>query len=55
MPISTKLIGQVAAALAVAFLISLILTPVVRTLAVKMGAVLKIGRASCRERVSTRV
>ncbi len=39
MPISTKLIGQVAAALAVAFLISLILTPVVRTLAVKMGAV----------------
>lgn len=39
MPISLELIGQVAAALAVAFLISLILTPVVRTLAVKMGAV----------------
>ena len=39
MPISLELIGRVAAALAVAFLISLILTPVVRTLAVKMGAV----------------
>lgn len=39
MPISLELIGRVVAALAVAFLISLILTPVVRTLAVKMGAV----------------
>jgi len=39
MPISLELIGRVAAALAVAFLIALILTPVVRNLAVKMGAV----------------
>ena len=39
MPISLELIGQVAAALGVAFLIALILTPVVKTLAVKMGAV----------------
>ncbi len=39
MPISLETIGQVAAALGVAFLIALILTPVVRNLAVKMGAV----------------
>lgn len=39
MPISVELIGRVATALGVAFLIALILTPVVRTLAVKMGAV----------------
>jgi UDP-GlcNAc:undecaprenyl-phosphate GlcNAc-1-phosphate transferase len=39
MPISLELIGQVAAALGVSFLIALILTPVVRNLAVKMGAV----------------
>ena len=39
MPISLELIGQVAAALFTAFLIALILTPVVRNLAVKMGAV----------------
>ena len=39
MPISLELIGRVAAALAVAFLIALILTPVVRNLAVRMGAV----------------
>lgn len=39
MPISLELIGRVAAALAVSFLIALILTPVVRNLAVKMGAV----------------
>jgi len=39
MPISLELIGRVAAALGVAFLIALILTPVVRSLAVKMGAV----------------
>ncbi|MDD5937585.1 MAG: MraY family glycosyltransferase [Clostridiales bacterium] len=39
MPISTELIGRVAAALGVAFLIALVLTPVVRNLAVKMGAV----------------
>ncbi len=39
MPISLELIGQVAAALGVAFLIALILTPVVKSLAVKMGAV----------------
>lgn len=39
MPISLELIGRVAAALGVSFLIALILTPVVRTLAVKMGAV----------------
>ena len=34
MPISVEVIGQVAAALGVAFLIALILTPVVRSLAV---------------------
>jgi len=39
MPISLEQIGQVAAALGVSFLIALILTPVVRTLAVRMGAV----------------
>ncbi len=39
MPISLELIGRVAAALAVSFLIALILTPVVRNLAVRMGAV----------------
>ena len=39
MPISLELIGQVSAALGVSFLIALILTPVVRNLAVKMGAV----------------
>ena len=39
MPISLELIGRVAAALGVSFLIALILTPVVRNLAVKMGAV----------------
>lgn len=39
MPISTELIGQVVAALALSFLVALILTPVVRSLAVKMGAV----------------
>ena len=39
MPISLELIGQVAAALFTSFLIALILTPVVRNLAVKMGAV----------------
>jgi UDP-GlcNAc:undecaprenyl-phosphate GlcNAc-1-phosphate transferase len=39
MPISLELIGRVAAALGVAFLIALILTPVVRNLAVRMGAV----------------
>ncbi len=39
MPISLELIGRVAAALGVAFLIALILTPVVRNLAVKVGAV----------------
>lgn len=39
MPVSLELIGRTAAALAVAFLIALILTPVVRALAVKMGAV----------------
>lgn len=39
MPISVELIGRVVAALSVAFLIALILTPVVRSLAVKMGAV----------------
>ena len=39
MPISVEVIGQVAAALGVAFLIALILTPVVRSLAVKVGAV----------------
>ena len=39
MPISMELIGRVAVALGVAFLIALIMTPVVRNLAVKMGAV----------------
>ena len=39
MPISLELIGQVLAALVVSFLIALILTPVVRNLAVKVGAV----------------
>lgn len=39
MPISVELIGRVAAALGVAFLIALLLTPVVQSLAVKMGAV----------------
>ena len=39
MPISMEQIGQVAAALGVSFLIALILTPVVRTLAERMGAV----------------
>ena len=39
MPISLGSIGLVIAALAVSFLIALILTPVVRGLAVKMGAV----------------
>lgn len=39
MPIAVELIGRVAAALGIAFLIALILTPVVRSLAVKMGAV----------------
>lgn len=39
MPISLESVGRVAAALGVAFLIALILTPVVKTLAVKMGAV----------------
>lgn len=39
MPISVEFIGQVAAALGVAFLIALILTPVVRVLAVKIGAI----------------
>ena len=39
MPISLELIGKVAAALGVAFLIALITTPVVKNLAVKMGAV----------------
>ena len=39
MPISLELIGQVAAALFTSFLIALILTPVVRNLAVRMGAV----------------
>ena len=39
MPISVEVIGQVAAALGVAFLIALILTPVVRSLAVQVGAV----------------
>ena len=40
MPISLELIGQVLAALVVSFLIALILTPVVRNLAVKVGAAL---------------
>jgi len=39
MPISLELIGRVAAALGVAFLVALVFTPVVRLLAVKMGAV----------------
>ena len=39
MPISLELIGQVAAALSASFLIALILTPVVKNLAVRMGAV----------------
>ena len=39
MPISIELIGQVAGALGVAFLIAFMLTPVVKNLAVKMGAV----------------
>ena len=39
MLISLELIGQVAGALGVAFLVALILTPVVRNLAVRMGAV----------------
>jgi UDP-GlcNAc:undecaprenyl-phosphate GlcNAc-1-phosphate transferase len=39
MPISLELIGQVAAALGASFLIALILTPVVKNLAVRMGAV----------------
>lgn len=39
MPISTELIGRVAAALGLSFLVALILTPVVRSLAVKMGAI----------------
>ena len=39
MPISLELIGRVLAALGTAFLIALILTPVVKSLAVKMGAV----------------
>ncbi|MEA4955200.1 MAG: MraY family glycosyltransferase [Pseudoflavonifractor sp.] len=39
MPISLELIGRVAVALGVAFLIALIITPVVRNLAVKIGAV----------------
>ncbi len=39
MPISLELIGRVAGALGVAFLVALILTPVVRNLAVKMGGV----------------
>lgn len=39
MPISMEQIGLVAAALGVAFLIALILTPVVRSLAVRVGAV----------------
>ena len=39
MPISLEMIGQVAAALGASFLIALILTPVVKNLAVKMGAV----------------
>ena len=39
MPISMELIGRVAGALAVAFLVALITTPVVKSLAVKMGAV----------------
>jgi len=39
MPISFELIGQVAAALGVAFLIALIVTPIVRRLAVQIGAV----------------
>lgn len=39
MPISTELIGRVAVALGLSFLVALILTPVVRSLAVKMGAI----------------
>lgn len=39
MVISVELLGRTAAALAVAFLVALILTPVVRNLAFKMGAV----------------
>lgn len=39
MPVSIELIGRVAAALGVSFLIALILTPVIRNLAVRMGAV----------------
>ena len=39
MPLSIELIGRVAAALAVAFLVALVTTPVVRTLAFRVGAV----------------
>lgn len=39
MPVSLTLIGRAAAALGVSFLIALILTPVVRNLAVRVGAV----------------
>ncbi len=39
MPISLEMIGRATGALGVAFLVALILTPVVKTLAVKMGAI----------------
>ncbi len=39
MPVSLEMIGRAAGALGVAFLVALILTPVVKNLAVKMGAI----------------